>query len=260
MLVANACDQGQLDLDTASLLSLETNPMFGKLDRTMEKLSHLRRHGFGHDVTSVQGRRSALWHFYIFDHAFIRILWTNLFEIAPGVWRSNQPSPRRVARYSRMGIKTILNLRGTSNAGRYLMEEEACRKHNVNFVSITLSARHAAPKEQYLKLLEILESLEKPFLFHCKSGADRAGIVSAFYLLHVEKLPLSVARRQLSLQYAHIKWIKTGVLDHILDTYENDIERFGQMELVEWLSKHYDEEKIMQDFKPGFLNYISSRT
>jgi len=242
-----------MDIDNPPLPLLETTRMFGKLDRAMDKLAHLRRHGFGSDLSTTEGRFKGFLHFYFFDHAIIRTFWTNLFEIAPGVWRSNQPSPRRISRYSKMGIKTILNLRGTSNAGRYLMEEDACRKKNIKLVSITLSARNAAPKEKYLELLEIFDTLEKPFLIHCKSGADRAGIVSAFYLLHVEKLPLTIARRQLSLRYVHIKWIRTGVLDHILDAYEADMDRFGQMELKEWLTKYYDSEKITATFKPGFF-------
>lgn len=227
--------------------------MFKKLDRAMDKLAHLRRHGFSSYVSSAAGRLKVILHFYIFDHALIRTFWTNLFEIAPGVWRSNQPSVRRITSYSKMGIKTILNLRGTSNAGRYLMEEEACRNRNIKLVNITLSARTAAPKEKYLELLKIFETLEKPFLIHCKSGADRAGIVSAFYLLHVEKLPLIIARRQLSLRYAHIKWIRTGVLDYILDAYEADMDCFGQMELSVWLTNYYDSKKIMATFKPGFF-------
>ena len=34
---------------------------------------------------------------------------------------------------------------------------------------------------------------------HCKSGADRAGLASALWLLHVERRPVAEAMKQLSL-------------------------------------------------------------
>ncbi|HBS32815.1 MAG TPA: protein tyrosine phosphatase, partial [Parvularcula sp.] len=40
-----------------------------------------------------QGRRRALRDFAFGDHAVLRALYDNSHEIAPGVWRSYQPSP-----------------------------------------------------------------------------------------------------------------------------------------------------------------------
>ena len=46
------------------------------------------------------------------DHGFLRIWWHNLHEVAPGMWRCNQPGPSRVRAAAGMGIRTIINLRG----------------------------------------------------------------------------------------------------------------------------------------------------
>ena len=40
---------------------------------------------------------------------------------------------------------------------------------------------------------------------HCKSGADRAGIVAVMYKLLHEKAPFEEAVEQLSFKYGHIK-------------------------------------------------------
>jgi protein tyrosine/serine phosphatase len=193
------------------------------------------------------------WAFYVIDHAALRSVWTNLFEIAPGVWRSNHPSPRRIGRYARMGITTVLNLRGEKANVRYIKEEYACRHASITLVTIPLSARNAGRKEAYLALLDQFDTVARPFVIHCKSGADRTGLAAAFFLLHEMKVPVSVARRQLSLRYAHVRFFKTGVLDLILETYEADIQRLGNIELREWLTLHYDRNAIETAFNATTL-------
>ncbi|PYC47971.1 protein tyrosine phosphatase [Litorivita pollutaquae] len=224
--------------------------MLKKLAAAFNDLERGRRGSFGNDISTPENRRAALWHFHLFDHAILRGLWTNLEQIAPGVWRSNQPSPARIERYAKMGIKTILNLRGTPKVSHYLLEEETCAAHGIELVSIALAARAALPKENYLEVIDLLDRLEKPFLFHCKSGADRAGLVAALYLLHVENAPLDVARKQLSLRFLHLKSTKTGVLDHILDCYEADMARLGPMGIRDWFADHYDQAAVRASFKP----------
>ena len=63
-------------------------------------------------------RRHAFW----MDHEILRALYHNQSKVAPGVYRSNQPSPNRIKTWAKKGIKTIINLRGASNQGSYLLE------------------------------------------------------------------------------------------------------------------------------------------
>ncbi|MEK9552685.1 MAG: protein tyrosine phosphatase, partial [Alphaproteobacteria bacterium] len=75
------------------------------------------------------GKRRGLrdWTDLIFkDHGFLRVWWHNLHEIAPGMWRSNQPGPGRVLAAAQMGVRTIINLRGPRDDGGWQLEAEAC--------------------------------------------------------------------------------------------------------------------------------------
>ena len=75
------------------------------------------------------GKRRGLrdWTELIFkDHGFLRVWWHNLHEIAPGMWRSNQPGPGRVLAAAQMGVRTIINLRGPRDDGGWQLEAEAC--------------------------------------------------------------------------------------------------------------------------------------
>ncbi len=57
---------------------------------------------------------------------------------------------------------------------------------------------------------------------HCKSGADRAGIMSVLYRHYRLGLPIEEALEQLSFKYLHIKQGKTGVLDYTFERYLTD--------------------------------------
>ena len=223
--------------------------MFTALKKGFKALEHGKVGRFGNDVSTPYTRRLATLHFHLFDHAFLRGLWTNLDEIAPGVWRSNQPSPRRIERYAALGIKTVVSLRGEPNLSFDMLERDACARHGITYVATRLTARAALPAADYIALLDLFATLEKPFLFHCKSGADRAGIAAALYLLQFEGVPLSQARKQLSLRYMHLRSTKTGILDHILDLYGRDMEQYGAMSVREWFQNHYDAQEATRTFK-----------
>lgn len=181
------------------------------------------------------------------DHAILRYWWTNLDEIAPGVYRSNHPPYSRLSRYKAMGIKTILNLRGTPKAACYRFEKASCEALGLGLVSIGLYARAPNGKPSLLRLLDSFKTIEKPFVMHCKSGADRAGLASAFYLIAEEGADVATARKMLSLRYLHIKQSKTGVLDHVLDHYEARLKQ-GPIGLRDWIETEYDEETVRASF------------
>ena len=41
------------------------------------------------------------------------------------------PTPSRIRDYRKLGIKTIVNLRGVRKDGGWLLENEACGKYNI---------------------------------------------------------------------------------------------------------------------------------
>ncbi len=66
----------------------------------------------GSDLTTPRGRRRARLSTHLLDHAYLRKFWHNFEEIAPGVYRANQPDAQRLAYYKSLGIRAILSLRG----------------------------------------------------------------------------------------------------------------------------------------------------
>ena len=166
------------------------------------------------DLGTPEGRKRARAEMIWGDHGFLRARFSNLHAISEEMWRANQPSPRQIAAYkAERGIRTIINLRGVSTRGYYLLEREACAAAGIELVDYQVFSRDTPTRETVLGVRELFEGLSYPALMHCKSGADRAGLMAVLYLIARQNLPVSEAIGQLGFKYLHVKQGKTGMLD-----------------------------------------------
>lgn len=161
--------------------------------------------------------------------------------------RANQPSPEAVARYASMGFKTILNLRGPSDTGYYWLEREACERHGVAMIDARMHSREPPSVEQIRKAKDLFETIEYPALMHCKSGADRAGVMAVLYKHFAMGLPISEAAEQLSLKYLHVKQGKTGMIDFFFATYLAETKE-NRKSFIDWVEQDYDKAKVKEAF------------
>lgn len=181
------------------------------------------------------------------DHGFLRILWHNQHQIAPGMWRSNQPAPSRIHKAAGDGIRTIINLRGPRDDGGWRLEAEACETAGITLLDFTARSRAAPDKAMLHAARDLFAEAQLPALMHCKSGADRAGLMSALYLLIVEGRPAREAAGQLALKYGHVKQAKTGLLDAFFAAYY-PYEDEG-IAFFDWVDNVYDPEELTRQFK-----------
>ncbi|MEO1660229.1 MAG: protein tyrosine phosphatase [Pseudomonadota bacterium] len=182
------------------------------------------------------------------DHGFLRESFQNLHAISDEMWRSNQPNPRQIEEHvRRRGIKTILNLRGVSTRGYYLLEKEACAANGVELIDFQVFSRDTPTVEKILEAKALFDRIEYPALMHCKSGADRAGLMSVLYVIFRLGEPVSVAVRQLSKTYLHMREGKTGLLDAFFEAYL-EAEKERGIGFEDWLQTEYDREKVKADF------------
>ena len=156
-----------------------------------------------------------------FDHELLRHVWTNEAEIAPGVRRSNQPTRARLARLRDRGVRTVLSLRSAGGAPHFSLVKH-CGELGLELHVIPLSSRHAPERDSLIALIDLFRRLERPFVMHCKSGADRAGLAAAIYLMAIDGRGVDDARRMLSLRFLHLKWGRAGILGRLLDAYARD--------------------------------------
>ena len=194
---------------------------------------------------------------WFIDHGFIRDVYCNSHRISAQAWRSAQPAPHHLRRWRDRGIRTVVNLRGRrEDCGSYILEREACHALGLPLVDFPIRSRGALEKPTLHAAAELFPRLRYPVLFHCKSGADRAGMMATLYLHLHEGIPLPQAMRQLSLWYGHVRQAKTGVIDYFFDRYLA-ASRERPMTLLEWVDAEYDPTELAASFREsGFARFI----
>lgn len=175
----------------------------------------------------------------LIDHGVFRLAYQNRYKLAEGAWRSAQPAPHQVGRLARLGIRTIVNLRGERYCGSYWLERQACARNGIHLENFQVRSRSAPSKQEIFGASDLFQRIEYPMLMHCKSGADRAGLMSTLYLIVRENVPVEIARRQLSLKYGHIRQANTGILDYVFERYLEDNAR-SPIPFLEWVAHVYE--------------------
>jgi protein tyrosine/serine phosphatase len=142
----------------------------------------------------------------------------NLHTVSAGVlYRSAQLSKDEIkAAVGEYGIKSVLNLRG-AHTGQpwYDDEREAAGEFGLAHFDYPLSAKRFVTSQQIADILDIVRKAPKPLLIHCKSGADRTGLVAALYRFAETGASAAAADQELSLVYGHFPYLtsRSGAMD-----------------------------------------------
>lgn len=194
-------------------------------------------------------RRVRAWlHMVFVDHGVFRVFYLNRHRVSDKFWRAAQPTPGQLRQAARDGIRTIINLRGGREFGSWPLEREVCGSKGLILEEFVLRSRGAPDREQIAAAADFFNNLTYPAMAHCKSGADRAGLMSALYLLVHEKRPLDEAIKQLSWRYGHFKFAKTGILDEFFECYRREGLEKG-IDFQTWVETIYDPRALRQSFK-----------
>lgn len=181
------------------------------------------------------------------DHGIFRLFYLNRHQLAPQVWRAAQPAPHNINALARKGLRTVINLRGKRVCGSYWLEEKACAARGIELIDYQVRSRAAPSKPELRGAKDLLERVERPFLMHCKSGADRAGLMSVLYCIFVLKQPVEEAAKQLSLKFGHIRQADTGILDYFFERYI-DYNKQHPIAFMDWVETVYDPEEVKAAF------------
>lgn len=208
------------------------------------------------DFQTPAGRRRAWRDLMLSDHGVLRKFYDNSHELAPGkMWRTYQPSPKDLERWAAKGVKTVINLRGDKPSGQLFLEEEACQRSGLTLINFRAFSREAPSREFLHGARALFSEIEYPAIMHCKSGADRAGLMSMLYLFFHEGAPLDRALEQLTFRYGHVKAGKTGVIDAAFERYidharEKGIPLSSVDEFFVWVDTIYDPAAVKASFTP----------
>lgn len=104
----------------------------------------------------------------------------NFHQVSDHLYRGAQPTTEGFRNLSRLGIKTIIDLR--ESGGRSVSEQRAVEADGMRYISMPMSGIHAPSDEQVAKLLAMVDdNANGPVFIHCRRGADRTGTICACY-------------------------------------------------------------------------------
>ncbi len=104
----------------------------------------------------------------------------NFHQVADGIYRGGQPTSDGWKSLSRIGVKTVIDLRPDSEHS-IKAEQHEVEGAGMKFVSVPLEGFGAPPADKINQLLDLLAGKSGPFFIHCRRGADRTGTVIACY-------------------------------------------------------------------------------
>jgi protein tyrosine/serine phosphatase len=201
------------------------------------------------DLSTPGGRARAYLDYLWKDHAYLRLGFSNAHWISDELVRANQPWPHQLAEWKRRGVRTVINLRGGFDASFHALEKDACERLGLEMVDFTITSREVPSRERIVGAKRLFETITYPALMHCKSGADRAGIMSVLYMHFRKGRTIREALDQLHLRYLHVKQGKTGVLDYTFERYLAEGEPAG-LSFLEWVeSPMYDPAGMKAQFR-----------
>lgn len=217
-----------------------------------------RRARFALTPQSAGGRRAAWFDLLFVDFGILRLFWKNRAEIAPGIFRGNQPTPLDLGWLKAKGIRTIITARHDARHGGNALMRDLCDKNGIAFITLPFFSREAPSRKAILAAAATFSTLETPVFMHCKSGADRAGFLAALYLIVKEGASVERAKAQLSLRHLHIRQSRTGILDAVFDAYLEATQKSGKP-FLDWVREDYDAEALTRAFRHGIIADVIDR-
>lgn len=201
-----------------------------------------------HRLDSWTGRLLAHLDAHLRDHQFVRAVYANLHPVGGGMWRSSQPSPAQLRAWQhRLGLKTVINLRGAHRYGSYALEAEACERLGLRLIDFKVYSRDYPAVDEVLPLRRIFETIEYPALMHCKSGADRTGLAATLYR-HWRFGDAIGDIRQLHWRYGHFRAGDTARLDMFFEAYIQ-ANAAAPVSLEDWVRGQYDQQAMNRAFE-----------
>ncbi|MGI8639715.1 MAG: protein tyrosine phosphatase family protein [Pyrinomonadaceae bacterium] len=144
----------------------------------------------------------------------------NFNQISENFYRGAQPTKEGVKELAKMGVKTIINLRGESDLTR--AEERWAKAAGVKFINIPLSNWFEPKAAQVQKVLDLIDDPKnQPVFVHCKRGADRTGIIVAVYRITRENWTARQANSEA--KKFGFGWWQVWMKDYINDYYKDFI-------------------------------------
>ncbi len=113
------------------------------------------------------------------------------------LYRGAQPRSQGLAELKKLGITTVVDLRG-EDPQKIVWERRQAESLGMRFVHIPVSGWSPPTDEQVVQFLSLFHDDPKARIFvHCRFGDDRTGVFVATYRMALEKWPAEQALKEM---------------------------------------------------------------
>ena len=137
----------------------------------------------------------------------------NFGKVTEMLYRGAQPDAVGITNLSKLGIKTIINLRMPKEVWKD--EETAARANGILYTNLPLRGLGRPMDRQVGEVLAIIAASPFPVFVHCEFGCDRTGTVIACYRIKNQRWPVESALQE-ARRYGMSKW-ERGMRRFILE-------------------------------------------
>ncbi|MGI8787359.1 MAG: fused DSP-PTPase phosphatase/NAD kinase-like protein [Pyrinomonadaceae bacterium] len=142
----------------------------------------------------------------------------NFYQVNAKLFRGAQPTEAGVKELGVMGVKTIIDLRGTDKNS--LKEKHWAENAGIKFITVDLSNWFKPDAADIAEIMEDIDAPEnQPVFVHCKRGADRTGTVIAVYRISHDSWMAQQANDEAK-QFG-FGWWQFWMKDYINDYYRD---------------------------------------
>jgi protein tyrosine/serine phosphatase len=155
----------------------------------------------------------------------------NFHVVNSHIYRGAQPKAGGLQTLKKIGIKTIVNLRGKGEGTQ--AEEDEARARGLRYYNVSLP-QFSAPKDREVQqVLDIINTAEnQPVFVHCRHGEDRTGTIIACYRITHDGWRAAEAKREA--ENLGMSWTQLGMKRYIDKFYRQRQERVtGERHLKE---------------------------
>ncbi len=133
----------------------------------------------------------------------------NLHYVAPGIYRSGQPTAENMRELEMLGLKSVLNLRN------FHSDDDEAKGTGLTLYRVKMSAGDINNAD-VIAALKIVRDAQKPILIHCWHGSDRTGVIVAMYRIAFEEWDKEVAISELMQpEYGHHQDFYSNIPEYI---------------------------------------------
>ena len=117
-------------------------------------------------------------------------------RITSSLYRGAQPRPDGLQELKKLGVTTIVDLRGENPQLRD-SERQQAEALGIRFVNIPISGWAPPSNEQVAQFLALFRNHQEKVFVHCRFGDDRTGVFVATYRMAYENWPAEQAMNEM---------------------------------------------------------------